>query len=126
MSCSIRDSQVRVMVGANERQVGGEHYKDTAAPCPRCGSLLEHWDVSWAFGFNQFQYCISKYIWRKKGPGGRPLLDDLEKAKHHLEKYIECVKQDEDVAAGYGPDVNMAKCELDDTGEPGPDYVNQD
>lgn len=110
MSCSIRVSQVRVMVRANERQVGGEHYKDTAAPCPSCGRLLEHWDVAWAFSFNQFQYCISKYIWRKKGPGGRPLLADLEKAKHHLEKYIECVQQDEDAALG----------------EPGPGYVNQD
>jgi len=98
-------------MAANERQVGGQHYKDTAAPCPSCGHLLEHWDVSWAFGFNQFQYCISKYIWRKKGPRGLPLLDDLEKARHHLEKYIECVKAD-----GDG----------EEEGDATPDYVNQD
>lgn len=123
---SIRASQVRTVVSANEKQVGGAHYKDTAAPCPHCGNLLEHWDVTWAFRFNQFQYCISKYIWRKKGPEGRPLLDDLEKAKHHLEKYIECVQAEEDIAAGYGPDENMAALKLDSSGEPGKDYVNQD
>lgn len=110
-SRTIRSSQVRVVVSANDTQVGGSHYKDSSAPCPNCGTQLEHWDVSWAFRFNQFQYCISKYIWRKKGPGNRPLLADLEKAKHHLEKYIECIKHDEDV-------------EL--LGEAGPGYVNQD
>jgi len=112
-------------VGANERQVAGTHYKDSSAPCPHCGTDLEHWDICWAFRFNQFQYCISKYIWRKKGPGGRPLLDDLEKAKHHLEKYIECVKADEDVAAGYGPDINMARFAQEEGGAT-PDYVDQD
>lgn len=104
---------------ANDRQVGGAHYKETAAPCPHCNKSLEHWDISWMFKFNQFQYCISKYIWRKKGPEGRPLLDDLEKAKHHLEKYIECVQHDE----------NLACYEPEPPGEEGgatPDYVDQD
>ncbi|MBW2561907.1 MAG: hypothetical protein JRE40_13775 [Deltaproteobacteria bacterium] len=100
--------------------MGGSHYKDSAAPCPHCGNMLEHWDISWAFAFNQFQYCISKYIWRKKGPGGRPLLADLEKAKHHIEKYIECVQHDEDTALDPARSVHF------EGEEPGPDYVNQD
>ena len=113
------------MVSANERQVGGSHYKDEEAPCPHCGLGLEHWDISWACGFNQFQYCITKYLWRKKGPEGRPLLEDLEKAKHHLEKYIEVIQMEEDKAAGYGPDLNMALAKKEE-GEADRNYVDQD
>lgn len=111
------------MVSANERQVGGEHYKDTAAPCPHCGNFLEHWDISWAFRFDQFQYCISKYIWRKKGPGGRPLVTDLEKAKHHLEKYIEVIRLEETLTQ---TPANQVKGLLDESGIPGSEYVDQD
>lgn len=100
---STRSIQVSVVVSANARQVGGSHYKDATGECPNCAHRLEHWDVSWAFRFNQFQYCISKYIWRKKGPEGRPLLADLEKAKHHLEKYIECIQMEENKEADAGP-----------------------
>lgn len=96
-------------MSANERQVGGDHYK--GAPCPHCGNPLQHWDIAWAFRFDQFQYCISKYIWRKKGPGGRQLIADLEKAKHHLEKYIEVMQAAEEETEGLAP---------------GPEYVNQD
>jgi hypothetical protein len=109
-----RSSQVPYLVSANERQIGGDHYKKTAGPCPHCDHPLEHWDITWAFRFDQFQYCISKYIWRKKGPGGRPLLADLEKAKHHLEKYIEVTQMEEDKALHADPS------------EATPDYVDQD
>ena len=95
-------------MSANERQVGGDHYKGSSAPCPHCGGLLQHWDITWAFRFDQFQYCVSKYIWRKKGPGGTHRIEDLEKAKHHLEKYIEVMKADQEEGGAT------------------PDYVNQD
>lgn len=113
------------MVAANERQVGGEHYKDKAK-CPHCDSVLEHWDVAWAFRFNCFQYIISKWIFRKKGPEGRHLLDDLEKIKHACDKYIEVTQLEENLAAGYGPDKNMAQTKLDESGKPGRNYVDQD
>jgi hypothetical protein len=54
------------------------------------------------------------------------LLDDLEKIKHACDKYIEVTQQEEDIAAGYGPDINMARSKLDSSGEPGKEYVNQD
>jgi len=37
---------------------------------------------------------------RFKGPEGRPLLQDLEKAKHAIQKYIEVIQAEEDRAAG--------------------------
>ncbi len=90
------------MVNANDKQVGGDHYKK-AGLCPHCGATLEHWDIAWAFRFNCFQYIISKWIFRKKGPEGRHLITDLEKIKHAAQKYIEVVQREEDLAAGAGP-----------------------
>jgi hypothetical protein len=54
------------------------------------------------------------------------LLDDLEKIKHACDKYIEVTQQEENIAAGYAPDVNMAQCKLDESGEPGKEYIDQD
>ena len=114
-------------MSANDRQVAGHHYQATSAPCPHCGRGLQHWDISWAFSFDQFQYCISKYIWRRKGPGGLPLLDDLEKAKHHLEKYIEVItKAYEDADSANRASASQVKGLLDESGHPGRGYVNQD
>jgi hypothetical protein len=62
---------------ANERQVGGEHYR-TDGP--------QHWDLCVALKLDYFQGQITKYVCRWKEKGG---LQDLEKAKHFLEKYIE-------------------------------------
>lgn len=63
-------------MSANEKQVGGDHYKST----------IQHWDYVIANDLDYFQAQITKYVarWRKKGG-----LPDLEKAKHFLEKYIE-------------------------------------
>lgn len=97
------------MVSTNERQVGGDHYKDGL--CPHCNKPLQHWDIAWAFRFNPFQYIITKWIMRKKGPEGRHLIQDLEKIVHAAQKYIEVVKMEEDRAA---------------EGEPGRGYVDQD
>ncbi len=74
------------MSKANETQVGGTHYKGT--PCPHCGESLEHWDLAWLFRWDNFQYAIIKYVMRWREKAG---LQDLEKAQHCLEKYMEVV-----------------------------------
>jgi hypothetical protein len=62
---------------ANERQIGGDHYKVGGE---------EHWDRAWRLKWDPFQYQITKYVERWKDKGG---IDDLRKAQHFLEKYIE-------------------------------------
>jgi hypothetical protein len=67
---------------ANERQVGGTHYKRPGA--------IEHWDIVWQWNLDYYQGQITKYVmrWREKGGSA-----DLEKAQHFLQKYIELVKE---------------------------------
>jgi hypothetical protein len=65
------------MLNANARQVGGEHYK-------RHG--LEHWDTVALFNLDYFQGNAWKYLLRWREKGG---IQDLEKSKHYIEKYIE-------------------------------------
>ncbi len=62
---------------ANTRQVGGEHYKVGGE---------EHWDRVTRLGLDYFQGQITKYVERWKKKNG---VQDLEKAQHFLEKYIE-------------------------------------
>lgn len=62
---------------ANSRQIGGNHYKVGGE---------EHWDRAWRLRWDPFQYQITKYVERWKDKGG---IDDLKKAQHFLEKYIE-------------------------------------
>lgn len=66
------------MSKANEHQVGGSHYKSPGLP--------EHWDLVAMFGWDYFQGQITKYVmrWRKKNG-----IEDLKKARHYLDKYIE-------------------------------------
>lgn len=62
---------------ANERQVGGDHYKNGGE---------EHWDRVHRLGLDYFQGQITKYVercWEKNG------VEDLQKARHFLDKYIE-------------------------------------
>jgi Protein of unknwon function (DUF3310) len=68
------------VMDANQRQVGGTHYRDTEV------KGLQHWDLVNMFGWDYFQGQITKYLmrWRKKNG-----LEDLEKARHYLDKYIE-------------------------------------
>lgn len=63
---------------ANTRQVGGSHYK--------VGSLPEHWDLVVQYDWDYFQGQIIKYVMRHKKKNG---VQDLQKAAHFLEKYIE-------------------------------------
>lgn len=80
----VNDSeQIDSTVPANERQVGGDHY--------RKHGHLQHWDVVAHFGLDYFQAAITKYVMRWKDKGG---LQDLEKARHYLDKYIELIKAD--------------------------------
>lgn len=66
----------RSRLSANDRQVGGDHYH---AP-------MQHWDFAWANDMDYFQGQITRYVTRWKKKGG---VEDLEKARHFLDKYIE-------------------------------------
>lgn len=77
-NCTIRGAKP---MGANERQVGGDHYKVGGE---------EHWDRVHRLHLDYFQAQITKYVERWKLKGG---ITDLEKALHVLEKYIELEKE---------------------------------
>jgi hypothetical protein len=68
------------MAKANERQVGGDHYHR---------HVLEHWDIVALFNLDYYQGQITKYIMRWKDKAG---IQDLEKARHFIDKYIEVEK----------------------------------
>lgn len=80
---------------ANERQVGGLHYK---AP-------LQHWDVVTSASADYFVGQITKYLarWRKKNG-----LQDLEKAEHYAEKLQELIN-----SGRWAPEPLTAMGELD-------------
>lgn len=63
---------------ANKRQVAGSHYRKHGA--------LQHWDIVLRFDLDYFQGQITKYVMRWKDKNG---VQDLQKAAHFLEKYIE-------------------------------------
>ena len=66
------------MKKANQRQVGGAHYKIGGE---------EHWDRVWRlWGRGYFVGQITKYVERYPYKGG---VQDLEKAQHFLQKLIE-------------------------------------
>jgi hypothetical protein len=66
------------MKSSNRRQVGGDHYR----------TLIQHWDYVWANNLDYFQGQIIKYVTRWEKKNG---IEDLKKAQHFLEKYIELV-----------------------------------
>lgn len=81
-------------MAANDTQIGGNHYKATDEQLARakcCGfdKAPEPWDFSYIRGHNNLQTGIIKYVDRYKHKKG---LEDLEKAKHYLEKLIEIEK----------------------------------
>jgi len=66
------------VVGANAKQVGGDHYDKTGE---------QHWDRQYRlFGPGYFVGCATKYIERYRDKNGK---QDLEKAIHFLQKLIE-------------------------------------
>jgi hypothetical protein len=76
------------MSDANATQVGGDHYR-------RTGDQMQHWDLAVHFGWDPFQYQITKYVmrWKYKHSTPEDRLKDLQKAAHFLQKYIECYKE---------------------------------
>lgn len=64
------------MSKANQQQVGGLHYR----------TPMQHWDWVVANDLNYFEGQITKYVARARKKNG---VEDLLKAKHFLEKYIE-------------------------------------
>jgi hypothetical protein len=70
----------RIEMSADEKQVGGDHYKTKG------DSSCEHWNYVLANDLDYFQAQITKYVTRWKKKNG---LVDLKKAMHFLEKYIE-------------------------------------
>lgn len=65
---------------ANETQVGGDHWRTMP---------IQTWDYIHANGLNYFEGNVVKYVsrWRKKGG-----VQDLEKARHYLDKLIELAR----------------------------------
>ena len=68
------------MSNANKSQVGGDHYR----------SPIQHWDYVAANDLDYFQAQITKYVTRWKKKNG---VQDLMKARHFLEKYIELAEE---------------------------------
>ena len=65
----------KAMSAANEKQVGGKHYR----------SSYQHWDLVLDFGLHYLEGCATKYVTRRKGNRG----EDIGKAIHYLEKLTE-------------------------------------
>lgn len=64
-------------MSANDKQVGGDHYQK---------GTIQHWDFAADHNYDYFQGVITKYVDRWKYKNG---LEDLKKAAHYLQKYIE-------------------------------------
>lgn len=67
---------------ANDVQVGGTHYRNKIQP----------WDYIISHNLNYLEGNIIKYVTRYKGKHG---LEDLQKARHYLDKLIETLTEDE-------------------------------
>ena len=84
-------------MNANEKQIGGEHYKSKA---------IQPWDYIASNGLGYFDGNIVKYVTRWRDKGG---VADLEKAQHYLQKLIEVEMQAEQAKDGWTPEaVNEA------------------
>jgi len=68
------------MTHADDKQVGGEHYK-------KHGERLQHWNVVAEMGWDYFIGNATKYLWRLGEKGGPDkAIEDVSKAIHYLEK----------------------------------------
>jgi hypothetical protein len=61
------------MISANDRQVGGDHYKKE----------YQHWDFVTDTGLPYLLGCFTKYVTRWRGKNG---MEDLQKSLHYLQK----------------------------------------
>ncbi len=65
------------MSEANKDQIGGAHYG---------GVPLQHWDIVVMHELNYFEAQITRYVMRCRKKNG---IQDLQKAAHFIQKYIE-------------------------------------
>ena len=88
---------------ANDKQVGGEHYKGS----------IEPWDAITEWGLGYLDGSAVKYLarWQKKGG-----IQDVMKAIHFLEKLIEV--ENERLRRASDPDVKDQQTVTDSTVEP--------
>ena len=82
-------------ITANDIQVGGDHYRKKGT--------IQHWDFAAARGYDYFQGQITKYVDRWKDKNG---IEDLKKARHFLDKYIEIAE------AEHGPEATCNCCRI--------------
>lgn len=84
-------------MSANDRQVAGDHYKNTQH---------QHWDVVYDRGWCYLVGAATKYLWRlgRKGDEAKKL-EDVQKAIHYLEKKAEQLKSELEKEEG-GPTRN--------------------
>ncbi len=75
---------MEALVKANEHQPGGNHYRQFGD--------LQPWDVVVYFGLGFLDGNAIKYLLRWKHKGG---IQDLEKARHYIDKLIETEKAKE-------------------------------
>jgi hypothetical protein len=72
------------MANANDKQIGGDHYRDATGQCPSCHNPIQHWDL-----YGPQAYLVgsaTKYVTRYADKGG---IASLEKAVHFIQKIIE-------------------------------------
>ena len=89
---------------ANDTQIGGNHYKKGGE---------EHWDRAWRLKYDPFQYIITKWIERWRDKGG---LEDLKKARHAIDKYIELVEAELDDHPGNLDNLTLKDCQCGECG----------
>lgn len=88
------------MSEANQTQIGGEHYKADEGAQARAeqvglNKVPEHWDIVHVHELDYFQGAITKYVMRHKKKRG---IEDLKKARHFLDKYVELLEAGEEQA----------------------------
>lgn len=82
---------------ANDRQVGGEHYKATP---------YQHWDFAIDTCMPYMEGQISKYIDRHRRKRG---LEDVEKAGHFLQKLREAIVEGRAYPPSYNYDAELVR-----------------
>ena len=111
-------------MSANNKQVGGLHYKKMPGE--------QHWDRQWRIhGRGYFVGCSTKYIERYFEKNGK---QDLEKAIHFIQKLIEleygetctCGAEDNPTRTFHFKTCKVYEIANDQGAEPDGRYVNQD
>jgi hypothetical protein len=100
---------------ANRTQIGGIHYKQGEG-------VEEHWDRAWRMKYDCFQYIITKWVERWRDKGG---LEDLKKARHAIDKYIEVVEAEQAVTPAHNTQFTDPIYDPAMEGQAGRNYVGQ-